>query len=74
MIAVVPRLVAALLEQRELPCPAPAAWGDTRLELPADFAGDLLDQLTGTPVSAPAGSVAIAEILAELPVALLITS
>jgi (1->4)-alpha-D-glucan 1-alpha-D-glucosylmutase len=74
MIVVAPRLIAALLEGREAPCPAPAAWGDTRLELPFDLAGDLLDLLTERPLPAPARSITIAEILAELPVALLIAS
>ena len=39
IIVVVPRLIAGLLQDPELPWPAPAAWGDTRLELPAAFAG-----------------------------------
>ena len=30
IVVIVPRLIAALLQDRELPCPAPAAWGDTR--------------------------------------------
>jgi (1->4)-alpha-D-glucan 1-alpha-D-glucosylmutase len=73
MIAVAPRLAAALLEEGETPCPTRAAWGDTRLKLPADFSGDLHDEQTGRLVPA-SGSIAIAEALAELPVALLATS
>jgi (1->4)-alpha-D-glucan 1-alpha-D-glucosylmutase len=72
MIVVVPRLVAALLQDCERPCPAPAAWGDTRVPLPAAVSRDLRDELTGRSVPAPAGSVAIAEVLTDLPVALLI--
>jgi (1->4)-alpha-D-glucan 1-alpha-D-glucosylmutase len=74
MIVIVPRLVAALLEGRDQPCPASSAWGDTRLELPAGLSGDLLDQLTGKPVRTASGSISVADALAELPVALLITA
>jgi len=74
MIVVVPRLIAALLEDREAPCPAPMIWGDTRLELPAGLTGDLRNQLTGKPVPMPSGSLAIAEVLADLPVALLLAA
>jgi (1->4)-alpha-D-glucan 1-alpha-D-glucosylmutase len=71
MIVIVPRLIAALLEDRDLPCPAPTAWGATRVALPAGFATNLHDQLTGKPVPTASGSIAIANALAELPVALL---
>jgi maltooligosyltrehalose synthase len=74
MIVIVPRLVATLLEGRDQPCPARSAWGDTRLELPAGLSGDLLDQLTGKSVRTASGSIAVADALAELPVALLITA
>jgi maltooligosyltrehalose synthase len=49
-------------------------WGDTRLELPAGLTGDLRNQLTGKPVPRPSGSLAIAEVLADLPVALLLAA
>ena len=39
VVVVVPRLIAGLLQDRELPCPAAGAWGDTRLELPPALAG-----------------------------------
>jgi (1->4)-alpha-D-glucan 1-alpha-D-glucosylmutase len=74
IIVVVPRLIAALLLGRDLPCPAPAAWGDTRLELPPAFAGrKLLNRLSERPVPT-SGWLAVADALADLPVALLVAS
>jgi (1->4)-alpha-D-glucan 1-alpha-D-glucosylmutase len=75
IVVVVPRLIAALLQDREQPCPAPAAWGDTRLELPPAFAGrPLLNHLTERPVPTSSGSLAVADALADLPVALLVAT
>jgi (1->4)-alpha-D-glucan 1-alpha-D-glucosylmutase len=75
ILVVVPRLIAALLQDREQPCPAPAAWGDTRVLLPPAFAGrDLLNHLTERPVPMSSGSLAVAEVLADLPVALLVAT
>ena len=75
IIVVVPRLIAALLQDREQPCPAPAAWGDTRLELPPAFADrELLDHLTERPVRRPSGALMVADGLADLPVALLVAT
>jgi (1->4)-alpha-D-glucan 1-alpha-D-glucosylmutase len=75
IIVVVPRLIAALLQDREQPCPAPAAWGDTRLELPPVFADrELLNHLTERPVPRPSGALAVADALADLPIALLVAS
>jgi maltooligosyltrehalose synthase len=75
IIVVVPRLIAALLQDRELPCPAPAAWGDTRLALPPVFADrELLNHLTERPVPRPSGALAVADALADLPIALLVAS
>jgi (1->4)-alpha-D-glucan 1-alpha-D-glucosylmutase len=70
-IVIVPRLVAALLEGCETPCPAPSSWDDTRLELPAGLTDELRNLLTGQPVSVASGRLAIGDTLAELPVALL---
>ena len=53
---------------------APAAWDDARVVLPDGFSGNLIDQLTGKPVATASGAIAIAEALAELPVALLFAS
>jgi (1->4)-alpha-D-glucan 1-alpha-D-glucosylmutase len=74
MIVIVPRLIAALLEDRDRPCPAPTAWGAARVALPAGFSDNLHDQLTGKPVPTASGSIVIADALAELPVALLLAA
>jgi (1->4)-alpha-D-glucan 1-alpha-D-glucosylmutase len=75
ILVAVPRLVAPLLQDREQPCPAPAAWGDTRLELPPMFADrELLDSLTERPVPTASGALALADALADLPVALFLAS
>jgi (1->4)-alpha-D-glucan 1-alpha-D-glucosylmutase len=71
MIVIVPRLIAGLLRDCTAPCPAPAAWGDTRIALPDGFSDDLRNQLTGKPVAPTSGSITVADALAELPVALL---
>ena len=75
MVVVVPRLVAALLQDREQPCPAPAAWGDTRVTLPPALAGrPLLNHLTERPMPRSSGTLEVAAALTELPVALLVAS
>jgi (1->4)-alpha-D-glucan 1-alpha-D-glucosylmutase len=72
-ITVVPRLVAGLVGDRGAPTGG-AVWGDARLELPPE----LNDRrwrcvLTGRLVSSPPGrGLALGEILASLPVALLL--
>jgi (1->4)-alpha-D-glucan 1-alpha-D-glucosylmutase len=72
-IVIVPRLIAPLLRDSELPLPPPLIWADTEVELPEGWADAALrDELTGRPrASPPSGRLAIAELLAELPVALL---
>ena len=74
-VVVVPRLVAPLLRDRDLPLPAPAVWADTEIELPEAWArAVLVDELTGRRHPPPSsGRLAVAELLAELPVALLST-
>jgi (1->4)-alpha-D-glucan 1-alpha-D-glucosylmutase len=75
IVVIAPRLVAALLQDRDQPCPAPAAWGDTRVTLPpALMARRLRNHLTGRPVPRSAGGLAVAAALADLPVALLVTN
>jgi (1->4)-alpha-D-glucan 1-alpha-D-glucosylmutase len=71
MIVIVPRLIAGLLRDCTAPCPAPAAWGDTRIALPEGFSDDLRNQLSGKRVAPTSGSITVADALAELPVALL---
>ena len=66
MVVVVPRLVAALLQDREQPCPAPAAWGDTRVTLPPALAGrPLLNHLTERPMPRSSGALEVAAALTE---------
>jgi (1->4)-alpha-D-glucan 1-alpha-D-glucosylmutase len=74
-IVVVPRLVAGLLEDRELPCPAAGVWGDTRLELPPALpAPKLVEHLSERALPASSGSLMVADVLADLPVALLVAA
>ncbi len=71
-IVIVPRLIAPLLGDDDLPLPPPATWVDTAVELPEGWSGPLRDELTGRQhAMPPSGRLAIAEVLAELPVALL---
>jgi (1->4)-alpha-D-glucan 1-alpha-D-glucosylmutase len=74
-LVVVPRLIAPLLEGAEVPLAPPQAWRDTSLELPPELQGRrLVNPLTGAELTPVVGqSVAIAELLRELPVALLAT-
>ena len=73
IVVAVPRLIAGLLQDPELPCPARAVWGDTRLELPAAFAGrELVNHLTDRPVPTSSGALMVGDLLADLPVALLV--
>jgi (1->4)-alpha-D-glucan 1-alpha-D-glucosylmutase len=75
LIVVVPRLVAGLLGDRELPCPAAGAWGDTRLELPPALAErELVEHLSERAMPTSSGSLSMADVLSDLPVALLIAA
>lgn len=74
LITIVPRLIEPLLNGSELPLPPAAAWGDTRIALPAELPGaSLHNPLTGAEIEPPAEGLAAAEVLADLPVALLTT-
>jgi (1->4)-alpha-D-glucan 1-alpha-D-glucosylmutase len=75
IVLVVPRLVAGLLEYPELPCPAPSGWGDTRLEVPAAFASrEMVNHLSDRTMPASSGSLMVADVLFDLPVALLVAA
>jgi (1->4)-alpha-D-glucan 1-alpha-D-glucosylmutase len=75
IIVVVPRLIAALLEDPQQPWPVPAAWNDTRLELPPAFAGrELVNHLSERPAPTSSGRLAVADALTDLPLALLVAS
>lgn len=68
-ICVIPRLAAALSQPGELP--DAAAWGDTRIVLPAKLQGrELTDALTGRRFP-PGHPLSVAEVLHSSPVALL---
>jgi len=71
VIAVAPRLVAPLLDGVDRPLPPAEAWGDTRLVLPDDARGPMIDVLTGGDVTCDGGEMAIGALLNQLPVALL---
>ena len=71
-ITVVPRLVADLVGERAAPTGG-VVWGDARLELPASLMGRAWTcALTGRLMSSPQKGLALGEILASLPVALLL--
>ena len=73
IIVVVPRLVAGLLEHQGLPCPAAPAWGDTRLELPpASAEREFVEHLSGRRMPTSSGPLMVADVLSDLPVALLV--
>ena len=74
MITIVPRLVAPLLTGADVPLPMPSAWADTRIVLPPDLPGSLHNPLTGTTIEPASDGLAAAEVLGDLPVALLITT
>jgi (1->4)-alpha-D-glucan 1-alpha-D-glucosylmutase len=73
LIVIVPRLVAPLLNDVEIPAPPAAAWGDTRIALPDLPGGFLHNVLTGNTIEPAPDGLAVAEALADLPVALLTT-
>ena len=75
MLVVVPRLVAPLLADDDLPLPPAAAWADTAIELPEGWPdGPLVDALTDAQRRPRSGRLSVAEVLADLPVALLATA
>jgi maltooligosyltrehalose synthase len=56
-----------------VPLPPPPAWGDSRIALPELAGRPLHNPLTGKTIEAGAEGLAAAEVLADLPVALLTT-
>jgi (1->4)-alpha-D-glucan 1-alpha-D-glucosylmutase len=68
VIVVVPRLVAGLLKQQQLPLGS-AVWQDTRLQLPG--AGQFSNILTRQTLDGSQSELSISQILSEFPVALL---
>jgi (1->4)-alpha-D-glucan 1-alpha-D-glucosylmutase len=74
LITIVPRLVAPLLTGAEAPLPRPGTWADTHIVLPPDLRGSLHNPLTGTTIEPTPDGLAAADVLADLPVALLATT
>lgn len=72
LLVVVPRGVAALLGDSPLPQVPPERWMDTRLHLPSSLAAVRWNGLAGT-VEPHNGEPRLAELLAEVPVNLLIS-
>ncbi|MBH3435274.1 malto-oligosyltrehalose synthase [Pseudomonas citronellolis] len=70
LLVLVPRLCAGLLEDR--PQVPPERWGDTRMRLPAELAGRQWQGLAAGHRD-DHGELAVAEVLGELPVNLLIS-
>jgi (1->4)-alpha-D-glucan 1-alpha-D-glucosylmutase len=71
-ITVVPRLMIGLgIQPGALPC-GQVVWGDTRIELPFLPEGDMVrDALSGAALTVTSGGLAIADLLARVPVAVL---
>lgn len=71
-VIVVSRLSASLLAEDDLPLVPPQAWQDTRVLLPAGCAiAQWQDSLSRRTVKADGGCIALAQVLAGLPVAVL---
>jgi (1->4)-alpha-D-glucan 1-alpha-D-glucosylmutase len=76
-ILVVPRFLARMARTlddrsaRESVPFAPAAWGDTRIELPSAAPHALVDLFTGRSFAAASGALIAGEVFSEFPVALL---
>lgn len=70
-IVVAPRLTRTLAGSDAFPLGL-EVWGDATIELPADLNPDLVDAVTGSIPRAQEGAVLVGEVLAALPVALLI--
>ncbi|MGH6943010.1 MAG: malto-oligosyltrehalose synthase, partial [Geminicoccaceae bacterium] len=74
ILVVVPRLITPLLADTDLPLPPASAWGDTEVTVPPEFKGRAaVDRLTDIERRLPrSGALPVAELLRELPVALLL--
>ena len=77
MLVIVPRLVAGLLNDSDLPPLGPEIWADTRIVLPPGNNFEAYrNALTGEDVSPQSGgdktTIDVAKILAEFPAALLL--
>ena len=70
-LVVAPRLVLGLIGDAERPLIPSAAWGDTRLVLPAGPGATWCEQMTQRVITAAEGRVSLAGLLSSFPVALL---
>jgi (1->4)-alpha-D-glucan 1-alpha-D-glucosylmutase len=73
LIVIVPRLAAPLLDGADVPLPPAQAWSDTQVVLP-EPCDQLHNPLTGATIALESGTVAAAQALGHLPVALLTTA
>ncbi|MFD0391696.1 hypothetical protein ACFQ4K_33760 [Tistrella bauzanensis] len=73
VIVLVSRLADRLLPEGGLPLVPREGWADTLIEIPDDLAGHHHDALTGESIGLTAGGVAVAGLLARLPVAVLVS-
>ncbi|MEN2977838.1 malto-oligosyltrehalose synthase (plasmid) [Tistrella bauzanensis] len=73
VIVLVSRLADRLLPEGGLPLVPREGWADTLIEVPDDLAGHHHDALTGESIGLTAGGVAVAGLLARLPVAVLVS-
>ncbi|SNS54025.1 maltooligosyl trehalose synthase [Noviherbaspirillum humi] len=71
LVVVVSHLPGALMGEAQAPAVPPDAWQDTALVLPENLRTRLTDGLTGAALDAGSGRIALRELLARLPVALL---
>jgi (1->4)-alpha-D-glucan 1-alpha-D-glucosylmutase len=71
-ITIAPRLWGALAGGEPGPVPRAKAWGDTALEIPAGLEGRYRSLLSGEEVACEEGRLAVGELLARWPVALLV--
>jgi (1->4)-alpha-D-glucan 1-alpha-D-glucosylmutase len=76
-VTCVPRLIATLTPDASGPPLGQGIWGDTRIELPFDWAGPLHDAFTRAPIETGATngdrSISAAAVFARLPIALLVS-
>jgi (1->4)-alpha-D-glucan 1-alpha-D-glucosylmutase len=71
-ITIAPRLWGALADGESGVVPGAAAWGDTVLEIPSGLDGRYRSLLSGEEVTCEEGRLAVGELLARWPVALLV--
>ncbi|WP_263145814.1 malto-oligosyltrehalose synthase [Pseudomonas sp. RIT-PI-AD] len=74
LLVIAPRLAASLLDEVAEPLVPAQRWGDTRVELPPALSGENLSGLfSHHAVTILQGSLALAEVLADFPVSVLIS-